>query len=221
MNEGYILETAWDPPIRITSVSSDYMATIWYDNLERTGYIVFPGTLTVNQYIKDIELVPTNFYDFGKVHRGFHSIYMKIADAIHAHIQQMIKLHKNIKEIVFAGHSLGGPIACLAALHYRGHLMCKHNVVISCFTFGCPEFCDAQFRDAFNTHISFALRVVTTQDIVAMLNLPIFAHVGNPLHVESPRPNIMQDHYIHSYLEAIERSFQQHNTPHKINPHLL
>ena len=102
--------------------------------------------------------------------RQFRSVEKNITD----YIEEEIK-NKDIKNIVYTGHSLGGALATIAAQNF-GHKYPTLNHM--CVTFGAPRCGDDDFRKKFNKVCCFSKRFVNEYDPVPSLPFSLrYSHV--------------------------------------------
>lgn len=140
--------------------------------------VVFPGTNEIKDWLSNLDSVPVewdpNNKNAGHIHKGF-------ADALDHVWNDFFKdrLWSNIKEYVsqiqhplfYTGHSLGGALATLAAIHQTPQAV---------YTFGAPRVVTETFK---TYHPSFPLyRVVNHLDMVPTVppEKPLlFTHLGD------------------------------------------
>ncbi|MEQ9366703.1 MAG: lipase family protein [Leptospirales bacterium] len=160
----------------------------------REFYIVFRGTVSEEEWIKDILVMQTeNTVPFaggrpaGKIHLGFLRMFRRLdppPDEWGACMRRAsgsdAPLAEGNLKLFIAGHSLGGALGTLAALHY-------HTYRPTLLTFGSPRPGDPTFATTFNELVPNALRLANQWDPVA--DLPAadvdllfrryrYAHVG-------------------------------------------
>jgi len=103
-------------------------------------YISFPGLMYWKEYIiygvlfhAKFDLLNKYISDDYYIHSGILSRYMEI-------YEDLRELTKNTKKtIIFNGHSFGGSIASIAALHCK---LENPNNIVECYTYGSPPYCD-------------------------------------------------------------------------------
>jgi predicted lipase len=127
-------------------------------------WLVFPGSQTFVDWKVNLTLGFSNRQQQGlvKVHRGYNQAYKTIR-------QEIDSLFKDYTEPIYiVGHSSGGAIAQLAALHLsqRGHR-------VICITFASPKVGGQEFVQLCNA--SFAhFRIVNLFDLVPLV--PLFGY---------------------------------------------
>jgi len=102
---------------------------------------------------------------FGKVHFGFRSAFDSIKGAVSKPVQEFLGLGL---PIYFAGHSLGGALAVLAA----ASAIDQNISVAGLYTFGQPRVGNAQFEEHYFPQLENRYyRFTNGQDIVPLLPL--------------------------------------------------
>jgi hypothetical protein len=119
---------------------------------DRMMAIVFRGTRLQRHNVFDLaEITVINEDDFwtdsrfataasrvgGRVHEGFHEAYLEISDQLDA----LVRAKPPGQSIWFAGHSLGGALATLAAAHCVEFGIPLQGI----YTYGCSRVGDAEF----------------------------------------------------------------------------
>ncbi len=127
----------------------------------RFAVVVFRGTDDLQAWFDfNFDLVPTRWPEGGKVHQGFQEAFNVIWHQIDAALPPGVPT-------LYAGHSLGGALATLAA---------SRRPPTSTHTFGSPRVGDADFVAAV-PHDTF-FRVVNNRDIVTEAPPVGLEHVG-------------------------------------------
>ena len=145
----------------------------------------------------------------GRVHRGFATIYGRLSNAIIEAVQQ---LDVN-KPLYLSGHSLGAPLASLAALDISQKVAAlRRNLRL--YTYASPRLGDPTFAEAFNSIVPNAYRVINQADLVP--NLPptsaanvAYVHAGEQWAFTSAAGDIGPNHFISAYRHAIENEMEQ------------
>ena len=123
---------------------------------EREGMLVlaFRGTQpSIKDVFTDIKADLVSAPKGGRIHRGFHEAYQKVADQIEKTLNEYKKL-----PLYITGHSLGGALA-LVATRYLGS-----DSTGATYTYGCPRVADDDFFLSIKTPV---YRVVNAADAVA------------------------------------------------------
>lgn len=146
-------------------------AFIWMLPDTVTCTVAFRGTSAVQDALTAIDVRMHG----GKVHKGFNTQFHSIEADISKHLQGL-----TFDRLVFCGHSLGGALATLAALHYSG----RYATRIECVTFGSPCVGNRQFALSFNEHVK-CWRVYNENDPVASAFLCGYTHVCNGIALDA------------------------------------
>jgi hypothetical protein len=101
-----------------------------------------------------------------RVHDGFLTSYLSIADEVERELTSRYK--SNPRPIVISGHSLGGALANLAALHLSIRLELSDTSVMLT-TFGAPRVGDMHFARLLDFLTPIHFRVTNAADAVARL----------------------------------------------------
>ena len=140
------------------------MYTCDYDNKLS---IIFRGTESMRDVLTDLNIIQVdmnleNFYDETppEVHWGFYNQFKELKPDLDKIINDYKSDDEN-KEIVFAGHSLGGALATIASVNYSYN---NPNLSVNCITYGSPRVGDQQFADIFNKNVKNSFRFVNDND---------------------------------------------------------
>ena len=142
----------------------------------------FRGTENKRDWLTDANMIRvkmdlTDVEDNNRplAHWGILRQFRSVENNITKYIQEELKTNKDIKNIIYTGHSLGGALATIAAQNY-GHKYPKLNHM--CVTFGAPRCGDDDFRKKFNTICCFSKRFVNEYDPVPSLPFSLrYSHV--------------------------------------------
>lgn len=136
----------------------------------------FRGTISkIQQWLSDLDTIKTSFPCNGcKVHAGFYDRFKEIVDHTTYAVRRAYLEEK--RPIYVTGHSSGGAIATLFAMHLRGLDIPLAGV----YTFGSPRVGNDAFVTAVEQSISVFYRIVNQYDVVQIVP-PLsfgFHHVG-------------------------------------------
>ncbi|KAH8824756.1 alpha/beta-hydrolase [Flagelloscypha sp. PMI_526] len=100
-----------------------------------------------------------------KVHGGFQDAFKASSDTIFPAIQKLID-EKGTKDIIVTGHSLGGALAQLAAMHMA---LTIPDANIELFTLGCPRVGNIEWATSVTDKVPNNSRVNNQDDIVPII----------------------------------------------------
>ena len=134
--------------------------------------VVVRGTDSLADWVANLKITPITHPLGGKVHRGFAAGLALGSKTISVEVDIAIARHS---KVFFAGHSLGGAIAMLAAAEF------PKNSVAGIYTFGAPRIGSQEFTYEFlrRFHETFK-RFVHGRDIVPRIP-PTLLHPGKPI----------------------------------------
>ncbi|MGW5053754.1 lipase family protein [Actinokineospora sp. NPDC004072] len=218
-------ETAFRPPFPLEDTQAYVAAS------DRMILVGFRGTepKKIQDWLSDASTPPwPGPAGNGYVHYGFaealKSIYPKVRDNV-------IEWRDNDQTIWFTGHSLGGALAALAALHL--YFEDPRLLADGVYTFGQPRVCDAGLAEAHDTAFEGRThRFVNNSDIVPLVPpAPAFHHTKSLHHIDAngrvrdtmpvvnalfdrakgmtsdpfaPASDGIRDHYINNYINALK-----------------
>ena len=208
---------------RIQGVASQALVLQWsypvYWGFVLTGQehniLVLRGTQRGHEWLQTInakQVADADVPEFrfsGAIHRGFAAIYAPLSRAV-------IKAVRNLdssKPLFLSGHSLGAPLASLAALDIAQRLP-KLKPSLRLYTYAGPRLGDPTFAENLSRMVPNAYRVVNQADLVP--NLPptkarstVYVHAGEPWGFSSSNGDIGPNHFISAYREAINQEQEQ------------
>ncbi len=160
--------------------------------------IVFRGTESKRDVLTDInislvelKLPNSNSGIKSYVHCGFWNQFNSIKNNLDIIIKDYYRQNKinfntkilndnnkdkyTKKTVIFTGHSLGGALSTIAALHYK---YLYPDINFKCVTFGSPRVGCSNFKKLFNQYIECSYRFVNDNDPVPCIPTPWrFSHV--------------------------------------------
>lgn len=166
-------------------------------------YIAFKGSSTVEDFIKDANIVLLESKYFpGKVHAGFGDFLLsnKVYREIFKNMKKFMDKYSP-NEIYLTGHSLGGALSSLFYSMCKRYKYFNKEFSFSNITFGSPRVGNADFCKDLQTK-----RIVNKKDIVTMLPFPIcYRHLNTVFKLEYKWgfPSII-DHDINKYYQNLK-----------------
>lgn len=117
----------------------------------------------------------------GRVHAGFKAALDPVWSQLSAVLLDLRRLRPRGIAVWFAGHSLGGALATLAAARVRTEMLCP---VAGLVTFGCPRVGDLDFVEDLSRELEGRVwRIVNNSDIVPRLLCLTYLHLGVALYL--------------------------------------
>ena len=177
---------------------------------ERGAILVYRGTQRENEWLQTLwaeQIGNSQEPDFefrGKVHRGFAKIYNELADPT---IETIKALDPSVP-LYISGHSLGSPLATLAAMDIALRAPSFKNQ-IRLHSYAGPRVGDAAFAEAHSQLIPNNYRVVNLADPTTLVPPSLtrdinYVHVGELWGFITARDDIGSHHYVSTYREAVE-----------------
>jgi predicted lipase len=149
-------------------------------------------------------------FDFpGLIHDGFATIYARLSNPVIEATRQL----DPTKPLYIAGHSLGSPLATLAALDIAQRIPSFRNS-IRLYSYAGPRLGNPSFAEAFSRVIPNSYRILNVADLVPTLPPTsiedmIYVHVGQPWRFARSSGDIGSNHFISIYRDAISRELEQ------------
>jgi predicted lipase len=167
-------------------------------------------TINARQVVSE-EMRAFNFP--GAIHRGFATIYARLSQAV---ITATRGLDPS-RPLVLSGHSLGAPLATLAALDIAQRVPALAGN-LRLYTYAAPRLGDPTFAEALSRRIPNCYRVVNQADVVPELPPTktreiVYVHVGEPWGFTASRGDIGPNHFISAYREAVDAEQEQRLAP--------
>jgi hypothetical protein len=151
----------------------DSKCWIFIDDKNGVLYIAFRGSDSLVDLLNNLNCLPKQYKDYGKVHAGYFHYYASVKTDVAKYVQ---KLRKHVKNVIVTGHSAAGPMAILSSLD-----IADLNKPVQCVTFGAPPMADMSFALAHMNKVPNTFRVVNVEDFAPKLPLPGLCHVGKPI----------------------------------------
>lgn len=218
--------TEWEKPLLFGRTNRTYpfgfMATQGNDL-----YIVFRGTATPLEWLRDAQLKQVDFLkDGGKTTWGFGKIYTALSSMIFKKLETL-----NPSRVFVTGHSLGGALANLCAVELLSQTSWRPIL----YTFGCPRTGDPAFARSFERYSVPCCRIVNTEDIVTTVpvstlklehlgellvveiglialtkllgGIPeeVFEHIGESISFTTNQGNLGDNHAMTTYIEGLKQ----------------
>ena len=183
---------------------------------DQANILVFRGTQRTNEWVQTVraeQVDRTQVSDFefeGKVHEGFAGIYAGLAQST----IDVVKTLDPTLPLYVAGHSLGSPLATLAAMDIALRVPSIKDQ-IRLYSFAGPRLGDPTFVSAHNQLVPNSYRVANLTDpttIVPPIAIGdmVYLHVGEPWEFVTSKNDVGPHHYISTYREAIENEVEIH-----------
>jgi len=117
---------------------TDTTGFIAKDDTKKAIVLSFRGSSSIRNFVADANIAMEDVpYCSGcSVHKGFLKSFEEALPLIDMPLRSLIKANPTYR-VVMTGHSLGGAIATLAALHYR-----SQGIRITLYTYGAPRVGD-------------------------------------------------------------------------------
>ena len=135
--------------------------------------VAFRGSQELRDWLTDANIIRVNMdlhnvpdNERPKVHWGILRQFRSVEDKITDYIDKTIEEDKNIKNIIYTGHSLGGGLATIALMNFSHKYT---NLKHLCVTFGAPRVGNKDFRIRFEKNCAFSKRYVNYFDPVPSL----------------------------------------------------
>lgn len=131
--------------------------------------IAFAGSKDFQDWVNDFEFVKVKRDELGWIHNGFADSF----DNLKKPLLENSKINK-FDNLIFTGHSLGGAVAQIMALHFKN---AGYNVV-GCYTFGQPRVGNSDWKKKYESARIPTFRFVHGYDSVPNVPKIMFYHVG-------------------------------------------
>jgi triacylglycerol lipase len=180
-------------------------------------FVVFRGTQTKSEWIRNMEadLVACFQSNYGKVHKGFQTIYTSFNTLLIKNIPKT----SNFSLINITGHSLGGSLATFATIDIFAN---NFNTKQCTYTFGSPRTGDKDFSTTFNNNFAAnSFRVENSSDLVPEVPPPVqlplnlggyYSHVDTPIMFNDQENSVDGNHKIATYIKNLEEAKEPSKT---------
>eukprot|EP00755_Sulcionema_specki_P027506 Sspe_Gene.1801::Locus_598_Transcript_1_1_Confidence_1.000_Length_1037::g.1801::m.1801 len=156
-------------------------------SLDGTPMVAFRGTDGLADAVRDVQVrLVTNPVGEGYVHRGFSRGYLESVERVDSLVAEARKKCGNTSNIIITGHSLGGGLGTLYALHARKDL----GLDVKLVTFGSPRVGNLEFTQQANTLLPNHYRWVHQNDAVTRMPFqgytrifPQYEHTGRQCYI--------------------------------------
>jgi len=177
--------------------------------------LIFRGTQRQFEWLENILALQDNYVHpgngqaIGKVHSGIYSFYREqLAMSVHA----AVKALDPRQPLVISGHSLGAALATFAAIDLALTLP-QVQPKLQVYTYAGPRLGNKAFVEAHSQLIPNHYRIANLADMIPMLPLSKlltddFVHVGEPWSFLSQQGDIMPNHIVETYRQAIEQGVE-------------
>lgn len=161
------------PEAEFITSSGDEDAQAYFWRVGDTVYVTFRGTSSIKDASIDLTLSRYRIKNKVRVHEGFYTQFK----SIEIEITKRLVHHSDASKIIFAGHSLGGALAQIAAAYY-GEIF--DYSFVACHTFGSPRVGNTHFVEWFSKHVDENVRVSNRFDPVPMVpTMHYWTHTTN------------------------------------------
>lgn len=158
-----------------------------------------------------------------QIHEGFWTAYLSIRGQLFSSIKQSFE-RWGYAPVYATGHSLGGALACLAALD----LNINFGLPVVVYNFGTPRIGNFAFSTMYNAHVPATFRVVVDGDIIPGMPklLGMYRHAGVEVLIDAEstgnlivRPSVVEsslimrnrtsatNHSLTTYRDCLEACF--------------
>lgn len=178
----------------------------------KVNILMFRGTQRPNEWLDNVLAVLAPYHDpvtnakIGSVHLGIYDFYKT---SLAKQVVEAIKSLDQNKPLLIAGHSLGATLATLAAVDLA-ILFPKLRPNLQIYAYAGPRMGDRKFVEAHSKIIPNHYRVVNLADMIPLLPMSKqlkaeFVHCGEQWSFLSYQGDIMPNHIVETYRNAIEQ----------------
>ncbi len=174
--------------------------------------LLFRGTQRQLEWLENLLAIQDNYVNpingtvMGKVHSGIYNFYSK---KLAQSVREAVKALNSPKPLVISGHSLGAALATFAAIDLA-LVLPEFQPRLQVYTYAGPRLGNKAFVEAHSQLIPNHYRIANLADMIPMLPLSKlltddFVHVGEPWSFLSQQGDIMPNHLVETYRQAIEQ----------------
>jgi predicted lipase len=178
----------------------------------KMNILMFRGTQRQLEWLENILAVqedyvhPTNGTVIGKVHSGIYDFYQT---HLAKSVKEVVQSLDPKQPLIISGHSLGAALATFAALDLA-LVLPKLQPNIQVYTYAGPRLGNKAFVEAHSQLLPNHYRITNLADMIPMLPLSKlltddFVHVGQSWSFLSQQGDIMPNHFVETYRQAIEQ----------------
>lgn len=185
-----------------------FRGTNWYDNKSCINNLYFLQKFLTNSNKNKQTKIYSNSNNIpAGIHSGFLKVYNFFRDELLDKIEEI-----NPKQIIIAGHSLGGAIATICGLELK---ISGYNAVV--YNFSCPCVGDDVFCELVTQSNLPLYRIINTCDIAQVFpisvipnfNYPkkpfIYTHCGEPIYFTDNWKSLYNNHLMNVYIKWLDK----------------
>jgi triacylglycerol lipase len=178
----------------------------------KLNILMFRGTQRQLEWLENILAVQENYVHpvngtvIGKVHSGIYDFYQT---HLAKSVKQAVQSLDPQRPLIISGHSLGAALATFAALDLA-LILPKFQPNIQVYTYAGPRLGNKAFAEAHSQLLPNHYRITNLADMIPMLPLSKlltddFVHVGESWSFLCQQGDIMPNHFVETYRQAIEQ----------------
>ncbi|WP_233221011.1 lipase family protein [Chlorogloea sp. CCALA 695] len=178
--------------------------------------IVFRGTQRTVEWIDDLTALQRDYpgadakQSYGKIHQGFWDVYQQILTPLPTTVAQQLNPSR---PCFIGGHSLGGPLAILAAIEIALKVP-RLRSQLQLYSYASPRVGDPAFAELHSRLIPNSYRVVNLADTIPLVPPTkldgTYVHIGQEWAFLSQNGDVLPNHVVDTYRNAIERELESY-----------
>lgn len=175
------LESIEDTTVKLALIDSEGQKRGFISENDDFIVIAIAGTKSTQDFITDAQFVKQDAVFCGQL-LSIHSGFLQEFESIRVLLDNYFSYRKktDIRKVIVTGHSLGGAVATLIALHL---VETRPSIVLNIYTFGSPRVGSWELKHLYNKMCPNTLRVVHDKDIVPKVPKLFYWHVNTLLHL--------------------------------------